>query len=315
MPIKQRWAVAIALGVAAVTGVVVGVPRAPFAVAGDPVVAAAGDVACAPPATRTATKCHHLATSDLLVAGGYAAVLPLGDLQYETGALADFQSVYHPSWGRVKAISHPVPGDGEYGTAGATGYFGYFGDAATPREPGCRESCDGYYAYDVGAWRVVALNSNCSSPGVGGCGASSPQGKWLTQELQEAKNRCVLAVVHRPPYKVDGTLDGPLAHFRSALYNARADVLLQASQHAYARFAPQNPAGQFDTTAGIMAFTVGTGGRSLHAFPATVDPEIRYRQNTQYGVLELTLHATSYDWRFVAESGQALDSGSRNCRA
>jgi acid phosphatase type 7 len=128
------------------------------------VVAAAGDVACAPPGTPTATKCHQLGTSNLLGAR-HAAVLPLGDLQYETGALADFQAVYDPSWGRVRSRSHPVPGDGEYGTPGAAGYFGYFGDRATPQDRGCQSACRGYYAHDVGAWRVIALNSNCLAPG------------------------------------------------------------------------------------------------------------------------------------------------------
>jgi hypothetical protein len=126
----------------------------------------------------------------------------------------------------------------------------------------------------------------------------------------------VLAYWHRPRYKLDGTLDGPLGHFTTALYNARADVILQASQHAYARWAPQNAAGELDTANGIVAFTVGTGGRSLHGLPATLDREIRSKQNTEFGVLELTLHATSYDWRFVPEGGGApLDSGTRNCRA
>jgi hypothetical protein len=76
--------------------------------ASDPVIAAAGDIACAPPATRTSSKCHQQATANLLTAGGYDAVLPLGDTQYECGQLSAFQAVYDPTWGQVKSISHPA---------------------------------------------------------------------------------------------------------------------------------------------------------------------------------------------------------------
>jgi hypothetical protein len=149
----MRRRLAVALIMAAAMGL--GGPGAargasgPIALAAaDPVIAAAGDVACAPPATRTANGCHHRDTANLLVAGDYDAVLPLGDLQYECGQASAYRTVYDPSWGRVKAVSHPAVGDNEYSgsgcsTAGASGYFGYFGAAATPRQPGCRSACSG----------------------------------------------------------------------------------------------------------------------------------------------------------------------------
>ena len=45
-----------------------------------------------------------MAVSNLLVGAGLDAVLPLGDLQYERGALDKFQAFYDPSWGRLKAL-------------------------------------------------------------------------------------------------------------------------------------------------------------------------------------------------------------------
>jgi len=77
------------------------------AVEPDPVITAVGDVACAPPGIRTATACHQADTAALPTTGGYTAVLPLGDLQYDCGRLSAFNAVYHPTWGRVKSISRP----------------------------------------------------------------------------------------------------------------------------------------------------------------------------------------------------------------
>src|SRR5919201_1855371 len=75
----------------------------PSAAAQTVVIAAAGDIACDPGdpsyngGTGTATNCHMKATSDLLLAGGYTAVLVLGDNQYEDGALARYQASFEPS--------------------------------------------------------------------------------------------------------------------------------------------------------------------------------------------------------------------------
>ena len=120
----RRWAVAVTAAVVMSTlagaGVASGNTTAVPLAAGDPVVAAAGDIACAPPARRTASGCHHRDTSDLLVAGGYDAVLPLGDVQYECGQASAYRSVYDPTWGRVKAVTHPAVGDNEYSGNGCS---------------------------------------------------------------------------------------------------------------------------------------------------------------------------------------------------
>jgi acid phosphatase type 7 len=285
----------------------------------DPVVAAAGDIACAPPATRTSSSCHHRATSDLLAAGSYDAVLPLGDLQYECGQASAFQSVYDPTWGRVKAKSHPAAGDNDYGSAtcstpGAAGYFAYFGDAASPNQPGCTSACPGYYSYDLGTWHVVVLNTNCSEPGVGGCGSTSPQGRWLAADLAAHPSRCILAYWHVPRWTESGGVSSASSSFVDTLYNAGAEVILAGHNHLYARFAPQSPSGAADPANGIREFIVGTGGKSLHGLSGNPDPQVEARQNTTYGILELTLHQTSYSWRFVPEAGRTFtDTGTQDC--
>src|SRR3954454_19683355 len=98
---------------------------APVARAADPVIAAAGDVACGPAETGV-FPCRQGATSDLLVTMNPAGVLALGDLQYGAGDLADFNSFYQALWGRLKAITHPVPGNHDGRTSGFAGYFDYF---------------------------------------------------------------------------------------------------------------------------------------------------------------------------------------------
>jgi hypothetical protein len=299
---------------ASTVGLVASVPRA--AAATDPVVAAAGDIACAPPGTRTASKCHQAATADLLA--GADAVLPIGDEQYNCGQLSAFNQVYDASWGQYKSVSNPAVGDNEYAgngcsTPGASGYFTYFGDRASPREPGCTINCQGYYSYDVGSWHVVALNSECTQPGVGGCSASSPQTQWLKADLAAHPNTCTLAYFHRPYFSDKGGTIAKVKQLFTALYNGGADVLLVGHQHIYERFRPQSPSGAAATN-GVRQFIVGTGGRS-QTTPASPPPAGSEKQNSgTFGVLKLTLHPTSYDFQFVPEAGKTFtDTGTQAC--
>ena len=286
---------------------------APEALAqGDPVIAAAGDIACDPadPDYNNGKGAPHACrmgeTADLIVARRPAAVLALGDTQYENGALAKFQVSYEGSWGRFKAITHPAVGNHEYGTRGAAGYFEYFGAAAG-------EPAKGYYSFDIGAWHLVALNSNCRL--AGGCGPGSPQERWLRDDLAaNGRKACVLGFWHHPrfssgPHGGDQTMD---TLFR-VLYEAGADVVLSGHDHDYERFAQANPDGQPDPTRGIRQFVAGTGGRSYYPFMRLVLTS-EVRNSNTFGVLMLTLHPTSYDWEFVPERGKTFtDRGSTNC--
>src|SRR6185295_15861423 len=103
---------------------------------GDPVIAAAGDIACGPAdpsfngGAGNSTACREHATSNILFSSDLAAVLPLGDDQYEDGTQWKFLQSYDPSWGRLNELVHPVPGNHEYFTQNAAGYYGYFGSRA-----------------------------------------------------------------------------------------------------------------------------------------------------------------------------------------
>ncbi|MEX1008308.1 MAG: Calx-beta domain-containing protein [Acidimicrobiia bacterium] len=277
---------------------------------GDPVIAAAGDIACDPTSSAynggqgTATECRQLATSDLLVNGTDAAVLLLGDNQYENGALVKYQQSYETSWGRVKANTRPVPGNHDYGTTGAAGYYDYFGTAAGDRTKG-------YYSFDVGAWHLVALNSNCAA--IGGCAAGSAQEQWLRADLSAHPAACTLAFWHHPRFSsgLHGS-DASTAALWQALYDANADVVLNGHDHDYERFAPQNPSGVADGARGVRQFVVGSGGRSHYA-TGTPKPNSEVRDSTSFGILRLTLRANGYEWAFRPAVGTFTDNGTGAC--
>lgn len=216
---SRRLLLAVISAIAVLAGVLVvvaarggesGQRGAPAAI--DVVIAAAGDIAC-DPASKTfnngegsRSSCHQRRVSDLLLDPAIDRVLALGDTQYYCGGKVAFQESYDPSWGRVKDKTLPAVGNHEYiaendepenGTRtgcdaaneGAAGYFDYFGAVAgDPRQ--------GWYSVDLGAWHLVALNTNCSQ--AGGCGKGSPQAKWLMADLEAHPNRCTLAFNHHP---------------------------------------------------------------------------------------------------------------------
>jgi hypothetical protein len=283
---------------------------APVSTGGDPIIAAAGDIACDPAdgnfksGSGTSNACRQRATSDLLTGKNYAAVLTLGDNQYEDGTLPKYQQSFDPSWGRVKSIIRPAVGNHEYNTAGADGYYSYFGAAAG-------DKTKGYYSYDIGAWHIIALNSNCSK--VGGCGAGSPQEKWLKADLAAHPNACTLAYWHHPRFSSgEHGSDAAYDVFWKDLYAAGAEIVLNGHDHDYERFAPQNPGGAADPN-GIQEFVVGTGGKNHYAF-STLRANSVARNFDTYGILRLTLHPASYEWQFVSEAGKTFtDSGTRNC--
>jgi hypothetical protein len=301
----------------------------------DPVIAAAGDIACNATSSSfnngsgTTNACRQKWTSDLLSGmSNLKALLPLGDSQYECGDAADFAASYDPSWGRFKSITHWATGNHEYGrscgrndNSVANQYFG----VSNPKD---------WYSYDVGAWHLIALNSECSygagATAVGGCGPGSPQETWLKQDLAAHANQCTLAYWHEPRFSSGEHGDATqMSTIWNDLVAAHVDVVLSGHNHDYERFepigatpAPASSSGSpvfqdpvLDPT-GIRAFVVGTGGKNHYGFGS--QPPLKgevVRDSTTYGVLKLTLHPASYDWQFVNDpgSGSFTDSGSGTC--
>jgi len=274
----------------------------------DPVLAAVGDIACA--AGQSGKPCKQLASADLASSRHPAAVAVLGDSQYESAALTEYYGpgAYNETWGRFGPIVRPAPGNHEYAaSSSAVGYFAYFGSSAH----------GGYYSYDLGAWHVISLNSDCNDSGCRDSLAgttSSAQVGWLQADLAAHPGQCILAYWHHPRFSSGWVGNSPgVAPFWNALYAARADVVLNGHDHMYERFAPQDPS-QHAVSDGIREFVAGTGGESLFPMGA-LQPNMQAADNGDFGVLFLTLHAGSYDWAFRSIGGTLLDAGSAACHA
>jgi hypothetical protein len=231
-----------------------------------------------------------------LIEGMIGRVFTLGDNAYPSGSATQFEECYAPSWGRFLNRTRPSPGNHDYATADAAGYFGYFGTRAGPDERG-------YYAYDYGSWRIYSLNSER---------VTDAQLAWLEADLAANPTRCTLAYWHRPLFSsgMHGN-DPSVRPFWKLLYAAGAEVILNGHDHDYERFARQRPYGSRHRL-GIREFVVGTGGTGLRAF-AEIKPNSMERQASVHGVLKLRLRDGEYSWRFVSVDGSYLDTGSSRC--
>jgi len=232
-------------------------------------------------------------------------VVAIGDLAYPDGSKENFDC-YDKTWGRVKNRTRPAVGNHEFHSKDAAYYFQYFGGQAGDYR-------DGFYSYDLGAWHIIVINSECVQ--VDGCEAGSRQEKWLRADLASHSNACTLAYFHKPLFSSGAAHgdDPTLRPIYQALYDANADVILAGHDHDYERFAPQDANGKADPVRGIREFVVGTGGKGHRLF-AEPHPNSEVRDNTAFGVLKLTLHAKSYDWQFIPEAGKTfVDSGSGTC--
>jgi hypothetical protein len=258
-----------------------------------PIVLAAGDIA------RCEIIGGAVATSRLLdrLPG---TVLTLGDNAYESGTPQEFEKCYGPTWGRHLNRTRPAPGNHDYHTRNAAGYFGYFGERAGPVGRG-------YYSFDLGTWHVISLNSAIA------VGPRSPQGKWLAQDLETHSTECVLAYFHIPAFS-SGPHGSDLdvrALWRQ-LADAGADVVLSGHDHHYERFAPMDAKGRPDPN-GMRQFVVGTGGGGVYLLK-TVAPHSEVRDTSTYGVLQLVLLPGRYDWTFITVAGHSFtDTGTTAC--
>jgi len=265
--------------------------------AADPVVLAAGDIANCESEGDEQTAA--------LLAANAGSILLLGDIAYPDGSATDFEECFDPSWGAHKARIYPSPGNHEYHTEGADGYFDYFGAVAGDPD-------EGWYSFDLGAWHIVSLNSNCDE--IGGCGSSSAQGQWLAADLAANPSTCTLAYWHHPRFS-SSTKHGSDDEYEDLweILDAHdADLVLVGHDHGYERFAPQDKDGVASAN-GIREFVVGTGGAERYD-QGDSEPNSQLRDDSSWGVLKLTLHPAGYDWQFLAVPGDDLDdSGSASC--
>ena len=276
---------------------------------------AAGDIACDPAdpnfnsGVGTAIACRQRDTASLLV--GADVILPLGDNQYECGGLAAYMASFDLSWGAFKSRMRPTIGNHEHNTSGEPkafgtdcdlsraggGYYTYFG-AAAPASA---------YSFDAGAWHLATVDTTCS---IAMCAA---QASWLSDDLASHATACSLVYYHHPRWS-SGQQGGLV--YRDPFWRAAAaagvEIVLDGHDHDYERFTPTDANG-IASDAGVREFVVGTGGYNLTPFAAT-QPNSAVRNGTTFGVLKLTLYATSYEWQFIPIAGQTFtDEGTGVC--
>lgn len=223
-------------------------------------------------------------------------IFTTGDNAYSDGTYEEYVTCYDPTWGRHKDRTRPIPGSHEYHTPGAAGYFQYF------------DNIEPYYAYDLGAWRIYALNSELDMS------EGSPLITWLEEDLAENARQCVLAYWHRPRWSSgeEHGRDPTVQPLWEILYEAGAELVLNGHEHNYERFMPMNAEGEPDPN-GLRQIVVGTGGGGLYEFDEVL-PTSEVRDASTFGVLKLILRETGYDWQFIPIAGSTFtDSGSTEC--
>ncbi len=304
MMAKVRLRVWLIFGLAILIGVQI--QPAPATVSADPVLVAAGDIACDPSSPYFGQdggrNCEDDLTAGLIAAQNPTVVATLGDNQYNDGTLAQFQASYNQTWGRFKGKTRFAVGNHEYHSPHAQGYRDYTNNMG---------GGDLSYAYNLGTWRIYVLNSNCGQAEA----SCATKAAWIKRDIAANPHRCVMAYWHHPLRSDSAGSAGTntVRPFWDALYAAKASVILSGHSHNYQNWVKTRPDGTVDPSRGIKQFVVGTGGKSLYGF-ATTDRRVQTQINDQFGILRLDLHATSYDYQFITASG-VRDAGKRACRS
>ncbi len=267
-------------------------PSAAPAVAG--VLIGAGDIS-------TCRNDHDEATARLLDQHD-GVIFTTGDNVYDDGTAQEFQQCYGPTWGRHLGRTRPSPGNHEYVTPGAAGYFSYFGASAG-------DAAQGYYSYDIAGWHVLSLNSNI------GARQGSAQYEWVRADLAANPTACAVAYWHHPLFSSgDHGSYSKMREIWRLLQEHGVEVVISGHDHSYERFGPQTADGHADPARGIRQFVVGTGGRNLDPFKRIL-PNSEVRDASTFGVLKLTLRSGGYDWEFIPVPGGGFrDSGNGVCR-
>jgi hypothetical protein len=241
-----------------------------------------------------------------LLDGIEGTVFTAGDNVYPDGTDATYADCFDPTWGRHLDRLRPAPGNHDWQSGSLQAYLDYFGAAAV------NEDRDPWYAYDLGTWRIIVLDSDCDA--TGGCDADSDQGRWLADELAGSTTRCTLAIWHHPRFTSgEHGDDADVGPFWDALHAAGADVIVNGHDHDYERFAPLSPAGEEDRDGGLRQFIVGTGGVGLRDFERP-HAHSELRLAVTHGVIAFTLKDGGYEWSFVPiDDGAVTDRGSASC--
>jgi hypothetical protein len=321
-------------------------PGSVAAAASDPVLVAAGDIACGTGyieyngGNGKNGQCQMKATANEIAGISPQYLLPLGDTQYDENAsqgnqpaLSDYQASYDGTWGQLASTNggpvpnqniHPIAGGQEYGDvndsgnpplSNASNYFANFGPAGLNElPPGVNSPGNNWYSFNIpvngGTWHVVSLDSECNA--VGGCGPGSAEETFFKNDLAANAGVCTIVQWHSPRWSV-----GPFgnANTYSAFWNdavaAHVVMVLGGHDHDYEHFGPMDANGN-PSGGGTSEFIVGTGGESLDSLSGSSSALVA-SDTGHFGVLKMTLHSASADYAFRTVGGGTPDSGTVNC--
>ena len=259
--------------------------------------------------------------------------ITLGDNCNDDGPQECYDRFDRSSWGKLRGSVFPVPGNHDYQesliTRSVPHYYLYFPNAG-PIELG-------YYAFDWGGWRVLALNSEVTATAPNdpvSARRRDDQLLWLERELRAySTTQCVMAYFHRPPFS-SGDAAAPawvMPIFRK-LYKYGVDLYLTGHEHFFAALPPLAPDGSFDQAYGVPGIIAGTGGAILFPDPRSLkdpkNPKVRRvltwaREGetlvaNRLGVARIDLFPRGFEWSFVPvdEAPPAIyPSGYGTCHA
>lgn len=230
--------------------------------------------------------------------------ITLGDNSNDDGSESSYDCFDRSTWGKLRGRLEPTPGNHDYDVdKELPHYFLYFPKAGAPRL--------GYRAWDLGTWRIYALNSELPPE------LREAQLDWLENDLRaHYKTKCLLAYFHRPPLS-SGAFGSPRGRliFRR-LYRFGVDLVVTGHEHFFAALPPLTPAGVVNRSHGVPVLIAGTGGAVFFDRPS----RLRYADQgetviaRQLGILRMVLKPGTYEWTFIpVDPAVPRPSGTGTC--
>ena len=282
------------------------------ALSGASVLLGAGDIAvCGTQYDEATARIIDSIAKEDSVAKVSDAIFSVGDHVYPNGARVNWDRCWNTSWGdtnkRIMRVLRPSIGNHDLDNGFGEAYYDIFGKRAG-------EKGKGYYAFDLGEWKIISLNSEIVTNPAFSVETRRDQEAWLKKELAGNTKKCTIAYFHRPRFSSGGHAgDLRMTGLWNILYEGNVDLVINGHEHHYERFAPQTPAGLRDTVRGIAQIIVGTGGADLTGIRNPVQPNSLVRIAGHYGILKLTLGAGEYQHAFIDTQGRVWDRAAGKC--
>jgi hypothetical protein len=225
--------------------------------------------------------------------------LLLGDIQYNSHTVENFDRNFGVIWSDIIPISMPIPGNHEYAEGGAKGYYAKWGDRFGPA---------GYYSRLLNNdWVLIGLNTNDECSDVD-CRKGSEQYAWLGAELNKYSQQCVISMMHHPRYSSGNHGSSRVvADMFDLMDGNNVPLVLTGHDHHYERF--ETYKGQDKKP---VHFVVGTGGKSLRSVGQPINGSVKMIDDA-HGVLVLEIQGKTVKTYFVDIAGNILDSHTLTC--